>query len=356
MANEKKNNKQPLGIPQTRGSFALAGYVSGVDSERFFTEKNTKNGDPRRTLNFAVVFDKDKKQYVEVAGMPSKSVWFSKTETDPNGKKTTQTIEVPWSQRNEKRTNGFQIIGTRVGLETALDENGVERNKQVITTAFDACKYAAEHLKDDMPVYVRGNLEYSTYNDRHFKRFSAQQISRMKKAFDFDAEDFEPTNNFTQTVVYTGIEKSDDGSKFILSANIVGYNTIESAEFIVENPAFAKLLKKNLKKYDAIEVFGKISVEKNESEIEVDNDGWGRNPMKAKNTPTVVSLVITGADPESISHDTYNEDNINEAIRIANSLKNSKNDFGDNDDDDTGWGSKSKSSLGDDTDDDDEAW
>lgn len=355
MANEKKNNKQPLGIPQTKGSFALAGYVSGVDSERFFTEKNTKNGDPRRTLNFAVVFDKDKKSYVEANGMPSKSVWFSKTETDPSGKKTTQTIEVPWSQRNEKRTDGFQIIGTRVGIEPMLDENGVERNKQVITTAFDACKYAAEHLKDDMPVYVRGNIEFSTYQDRHFKRFSLNQISRMKKAPDFEASDFESTNNFTQQIVFMGIEPNEDKSKFILSAKIVGYNTIEDTEFVVENPAFAKLLKKNLKMYDAIEVFGKIDVEKNESEIEVD-DGWGKNPMRVKNSPTIVTLKIIGADKESIDHDIYSEENISEAIRIANSMKNSKNDFGDNDDDDTGWGSKTKFSNDDSDDDSDDEW
>ena len=88
-------NKNPLGVPATQGHFQISGLISGVESERFYTEKNTKSDKPRRTLNFAIMFDKDKKAYVEQAGMEQKSVWFSKSELDKaTGKRNTETIEI----------------------------------------------------------------------------------------------------------------------------------------------------------------------------------------------------------------------------------------------------------------------
>lgn len=351
MADKKKN---PLGIEQTRGSFQLAGIVSGVESDRFYSEKDTKNNQPRRTLNFAVTFDKDKKQYVELAGMPTNSVWFSRSETGSDGKRTVETVEVPWKNRNTFDQKGFQMIGVRVGLEREMKSNGNEGNVQKMLTPFDAALYVSQNLKDGMPVFVRGNLEYSTFNDRHFKRFSIQQLSRMRNEPDFEKEDFEATNQFTQRIIFIGIEPSEDKTKFIVSAKIVTYNSVEDAEFVIVNSNFAKIMRKALKPYDLIEVFGHIEIEKNEEDVEVDN-GWGVNKMKQRNAPTVVTLVIDGADPESIDHEMYSEKSVDEAIRIANSAKSSKKDYGEDEEDESPWGKK-KSNLTVDDDDEDEEW
>ena len=359
MAETKKKNKNPLGVPETRGTFEIAGFVSGVSRENFYVEKNTKNNKPRRVLSFAVQYDKDQRLYTELAGMEQKSVYFSK--------KDSPTVEVPWRERRTFANEGYSLIGTRIGLETVVDKNGKESNKNRTLVAFDAAEYASQHLEDDMPVYVRGNISFSSFKDnngdtRHSKKFEPNQISRSTRTMDFDAEKFEPVNNFTQRIVFMGIAKDEEKNRFILSAKIVTYSTIEDVEFIVEDAGFANTLRKHVKPYTAIDVFGRISVSKNEEESASESNGmnWGaKNRMNRKSAPTVIELIVEGADGDSLDTEAYSEDLMDAAIIAAKRIRDAKADYGDKDDDDVSedkknWGKGAKLNSSDD--DEEEAW
>ena len=41
-------------LPQTRGSFEMAGKVTGTQRSNFYNEKETKSGAMRRVLSFGV--------------------------------------------------------------------------------------------------------------------------------------------------------------------------------------------------------------------------------------------------------------------------------------------------------------
>ena len=325
-----------LGLPVTKGTFQLAGFVSGTESDRFYTDAKTKTGKARRAINFAVIFNTDKKQYVEISGMEQENAFFSKSELDrTTGKRNTETIKVPWHDRIKPQAPGFEPIGLTCGLETRLDETGSSKNVNTHFVPFDGCEYLARNLKDEMPVFVTGNLTYSTYEGKHYKKCEANRISLSRRNLDFDDPEFEQTCEFQQRIVFTSIEQSADKSKFIVNAKIVAYNSIEDVEFFVYNADLAKIIRKKLKPYDAINVAGYINIVKNEEED--DDEGWWGVSHAVKRAPTVVEFVIDGVDPKTLDSGVYTEENINEAISKAKSNRQAKEDFGDNEVD-TPWG------------------
>lgn len=332
MAQEQKKKNKGLNIPQTSGSFQLRGIVKGVDKDNFYKEGTTKNDGNYRRVNFGVDINKDQTVYVELFGSTKDAVYFSKAEG--TGKdKTTEVEKVDWSKRFDFKKDGFKLIGVNVGITKTTDKNGKEVNDKKTLVEYDACKYIGENLQDDMSVYVRGKLEYSTYNDKHQTRYSIQQVS-LCKDIDFENAEYKPVGNFEQVVVYMGIEKQED--HFVVSAKIVGYNSVEDTEFVVKNPKLANNLRK-LKPYTSIKVFGDIEVKNDTEMIEEEDDGWGTpNPMERISNPTVRLLVINGAEKESINTDTYSEELIESALTKINNSKTADKDYGDNDDD--GWG------------------
>lgn len=353
---ETKNKKQPLGVPETKGAFEFAGYVSGVSRENFYTEKNTRSNKPRRVLSFAVQYDAEHRAYVELAGMEQKSVWFSK--------KNAETIEVPWRERQTFSQEGYSMIGTRIGIETVVDKNGTEKNKNKVFAPFDACLYASQHLQDEMPVYVRGNLTYSSYKDnngdiRHSKKFEPSQISRSSRPVNFEDPKFESINSWTQRIVFMGIAPAEEKGRYILSAKVITRNTVEDVEFIVLDADFAKSLKKNIKPYTALDVFGYVNISKNEEEDTSEDVGFylgGKNKMNRKSAPTVIELVCTGGDGSTIDTEMYNEENVDAAILAAKRMRDAKADFGEEDDSaKSNWGA-GKNLNASNEDDEDEAW
>lgn len=59
------------------------------------------------------------------------------------------------------------MIGVKVGVKKIVDKKGNEVNDKKVLTEFDACEEIGTNLKDDASVFVKGNLEFSTYNDKH---------------------------------------------------------------------------------------------------------------------------------------------------------------------------------------------
>lgn len=345
MANEKKKSA-PHDLQQTNGLFTLCGIVSGTDKENFYKETKTTNDKSFRRVTFGVEFDKDKKEYVSLNGMQRDQVVFMKRET-VNGQTKSVIEKVNWKDRFTFKKEGYSLLGVHLGLSKTTDNNGKEVNEKKVAVEFDACNEIGTHLKDGSSVFVRGKIEFSTYQDKHYTKFVPQQISLCSKDIDFEDEKFESNARFTQTIIFMGIEKSaDTEGKFIISGKVVGYSCIEDVEFVTYNSKLAKTLKKALKPYNAIEIYGNISVTSNAEEVEED-DEWGEsNKMERNNSPFVRELVVTGANKDSIDKTLYSEESVETAIAKLNAKANAEKEFDSSDD----WGSVNADSGSDDDD------
>lgn len=328
MANERIHD-----MPQTKGVYQVKGIVNGVEKQNFFSEKKTKTGKDFRMVNFGVEYDQNQTVYMTLNGMPKDKVYLSKKNDD--GKTVIKAVS--WAYRNNADQEGYRLIGVNLGLEKTTDKNGKEVNNKKTLTEFDACSYIAGNLVDDASVFVRGNLEFSSYINKNDEvsrsiKFIPNQISLCK---DVNFEEYnninKPTHDFTQTIVFIGIEqeKIEDKAtgRFVVEAKIVNYNSIESASFIIEDAKLANMFRKGLKPYYAITVHGKINVVNN-IETTTEENCWGEvNAMDRVISPTKRELVITGATPSTIDKETYTEKAISEAIRKMNAAKTAEMNF-----------------------------
>lgn len=350
-------------LPQTKGTFQVRGIVSGVGKDNFYTEKKTKTGKEMRMINFGVEYEDKKTIYPSLNGMPRDKVYFSKKD-DETGKIITKAVD--WKNRLKSDTEGYRLIGVNLGIEKTTDEKGKEINDKKTMPEFDACKYMSEKMADDMSVFVKGNLEFGSYTNKDGEvsrttKFVPTQVSLCQKDVDFEAEDYAPAHNFTQTIVFVGIDQERENdkptSRFVVDAKIVNYNSIESAEFIIEDAKLAKQMRSGLKPYNSIQVHGHINVVNNVEDVndEEDDDCWGESNDMDKRVfaPTHRELIITGAKPLTIDKETYTEKAIDEAIKKVNASKKAEQDF-------TGKAestSNADDDWGDDTsDDEDEPW
>jgi hypothetical protein len=335
-------------LPECKGAFQVKGIINGVEKEKFYTSKKTKNGKDFRAVNFGCMYDDKKTVYMSLNGMPQDNVYFSKRNTD-TGK--TETKKVAWANRNSFNENGFRMIGTNLGLVKTTDADGKEVNDKKTMHSFDACKYIKENLTDDSSTFIRGNIEFSSYQDnegntRRSIKYVPNQVS-LCKAVDFEEydEDNKPVHDFTQTIMFMGIDKEQEDNKdtgrFVVSAKIVSYADIVDTEFIITDKKLAGLFKKNLKPYNSISVHGKIEVSHKVEEVQ-DDTGWGEtNSMTAVSAPTKTEMIITGATPSSIDCETYTEKNVSEAIAKIRNAKKAEQNFGSNvsaSDSDNAWG------------------
>lgn len=344
MAN-KDGKKKGLGLPQTKGQFQLCGLSTGTEKDKFYSETLTKTSQkPFRMINFGLQVDKETTIYVNLNGGEQDKVYFSKTITDEKDKKKKETIveEVAWKDRFKWNKEGFRLIGVNVGVKKIVKDNKTVNDKKSLTP-YDACKEISDNIKDDQSLFIKGNIDYSHFdsngNTRRAVKFIPNQVSLCSKDVNFDAEDFISTNFFTQTIVFTGIEQDqEDKNKFIVSAKIIGFNSVEDAEFIILDKNLAGLFKKNLKPYWSLTVSGKINMSKDVEEITNNDECWGEeNKMNKINAPMIRELIITGADPKSIDKDTYSEKLIEEAMAKINVNKRAENDYGSGEN----WGSSS---------------
>ena len=348
-------------LPETKGSFQAKGIVNGVEKDRFYTDKKTRNGKDFRAVNFGCEYNDKQTIYMDLNGMPQQEVFFSKRNQD-TGK--TETKKIPWANRNKFNEDGWRMIGVNLGLIKTTDKDGKVVNDKKTMHSFDACEYIKKNLKDDMSVFIRGALDFSNYTDkdgnvrRSMKRIP-NQISLCKDVDfeEYDGVDNKPVHDFTQTIVFTGIEKEKENEKdtgrFVVSAKIVTWSDIVDTEMYITDAKLAGMFKKNLKPYTAISVHGRIEV--SHSVDTSDDDGWGEaNAMNAVNAPTKTEMIITGATPSTIDKETYTEKLVSEAIKKIKASKEAEQNFSgkannDDDDDTSDWGEV-------DEDDGDEPW
>lgn len=344
----------------TKGVFQVSGVVSGVEKQNFYTEKETKTGKKFRSVNFGVEYEPGKTIYISLNGMPRDNIYLSKRED-----KKIVTKKVSWKDRMKKDPDGYSLIGVHLGLTKDADGN----NEKVTLTEYDACAYIEENLADGMSVFIKGNIDYSSFTNKNGEKarstkFVPTQISLFKKPIDFEADDFKSNHEFQQTIVFNSIEKEtvDDKptGRFIIDANIVNYNSIETAEFVTESAKLAGNMRKKLKPYHAIQIFGKINSVNNIEDVEEDDeDNWGDEPDQMNQRVGGSSrreLQANGVHTETLDKETYTEDAINAAIKKAAASKKAEENFNakpsktKNEDDESDWGDE------DDDFDDDTPW
>lgn len=346
-------------LPETKGTFQVKGRISGVEGSKFYTSKKTKNNNDFRAVNFGCAYDDKKNVYLSLTGMPQKEVYFSKRNSE-TGK--TDTKKIAWANRNTFAEDGYRMIGVNLGLTKTTDKDGKEVNDKKTMAPFDACAYIKENMKDDTSVFVRGNVDFSSYldnegNTRRSTKYIPSQISLCQDV-DFNAYDDnnKAVHDFTQTIVFIGIDKEKvddkDTGRFVVSAKIVSYADIVDTEFIITDARLANLFKKNLKAYHAISVHGHIEVVHQVEDVSED-DGWGEaNSMKAVSGSTKTEMVITGATPSSIDKESYSEKSVSEAIVKIRNAKKAEQNFTGN----SAQESASDDDWGDDSNDDDNPW
>lgn len=322
-------------LPETKGSFQVKGKINGVEKEKFYTAKKTRTNKDFRAVNFGCSYDDKKTIFMSLNGMPQNDVYFSKRNPDTN---KTDTKKVAWANRLKFNEEGWRMIGVNLGLEKTTDSEGKEVNDRKTMTPFDACEYMRDTMKDDMSTFIRGNIEFSSYQDkddniRRSIKYIPGQIS-LCKAVDFEEydEDNKPVHDFTQTIMFMEINQEKENDKatgrFVVSAKIVTWSDIVDTEFIITDSKLASLFKKNLKPYTAISVHGRIEVSHKIEEVSSD-DGWGEtNSMNSVSAPTKTEMIITGATPSTIDKTSYNEKNVSEAIAKIRNSRNAEKNFG----------------------------
>lgn len=321
-----KIQKNKYGIVQTKNGFKIAGVVFGEKGKNFYTEDKSK-----RTVSFGVNINENKAIYCRLQGFTKDKVYFS------NGDRTKpETIEVDWAKRMKAPKDGFEVIGTKIGLETGADGRNIVKSM----TEYDAAQYLSKNLHDGDSVVIIGEIEYYVANDGTVKRNCVpKQIYLESEAIDFSANDFKEKALFNQTLVFTGLEREQDENgkyteRFVLSGYDIAYQNICNVNFIInkENAELATKMKKALKPFSSIDVSGHFNVVLNISDEDEIDSRWGTpNELSGKkkiNTPVITEMVVDYANPLSIDAERYDEGSIATAIKKIKADKEARKNFG----------------------------
>jgi hypothetical protein len=315
-------------VKLSKGKFKLAGLINGTKREKFVTARTFDSGRTRQTCNFAVKTSDKNETWVTVEGFDSDKAKFQKYDSK---EKKNYTKEVDWDDRFNFKEEGYRpIFG--VGLTFEKDDY-----KNLFP--FDAVDELESELYDDMPVYVEGNIQYQSYkNDkgevRRFINFKPTKIRRSTKEIDFNAEDFDELNLFEQEIIFMDINPHpEQKDRFVLEANIVtgtkSEPKVEDVEFFIDDKKLATTLKKNLKPYHAVTVFGRLINSVVEEDVPADSDVWGEDDAEFNvvSAPKIREMVITKVYKNTVDKTSYNEE-------IISSIKQATDSFGDTEWDD----------------------
>jgi len=318
-------------IKMSKGKFKLAGLVNGTGREKFITTKTFDTGTTRQTCNFGVKTSEKNETWVTVEGFDSKKAKFQKYD---NKEKKSYTKEVSWDDRFNFQEDGYRPI---FGIAVNFEENNYKT-----LFPFDAVDELETELTDNMPVYIEGNIDYRSWkNDkgevRRFTTFKPTKIRKSTKDIDFNSDGFEELNLFEQDIIFIDVNPHPEQSdKFILEANVVtgtkAEPKVEDVEFIISDKKLATTLKKNLKPYNAVTVFGRLVNSVQEEDIPKDDDVWGEDDAEftTASAPRIREMIITKVYKNTIDKTSYSEN-------VISNIKNATDSFGDTEwDDDKG--------------------
>lgn len=346
MAETKKKGRL-FDLPETKGAFQLKGIVSGMNKDSVYKEIKTKSNKDMRIVNFGTSYADGETLYVNLQGMEQEYVYFSKR-AEKKGDKP-EVVKVPWAERFSYNREGFRLIGKNIGVRKKVDSEGKTVNDKKTLTDFDACKEIKENLKDGASVFIRGNLDYSSFtDDKGNKRTSTKlvpsQVSLCSEVR-FDDDKYEKQNDFNQVIIFMGIDPEKDSDdkptgRYVVLAKIVTYNNIEDVQFIIEDMPLAKKFKKSLNPYNVIKVNGHMVASIQTESVSDDDDDWGEeDAMEKVSAPVKREFIITGAKGSSIDRELYTEENVMKAIAKIKNAKKAEESFGSDTSD--GWGDDS---------------
>lgn len=354
MSDTKKKGRL-FDLTETKGAFQLKAIVTGMEKDKAYKEIRTKSNREMRMLNFGATYEDGKTLYINLQGMEQENVYFSK-KAEKKGDKP-ETAKVPWADRFTYNREGFRLIGKNIGVKKKIDSEGKTVNDKKVLTDFDACKEIKDNLKDGSSVFIRGNIDYSSFVDNNGNKKTSTKLIPNQVSLcadiDFNDEKFEKQNDFNQVIIFMGIEqeKSDNDKptgRFIVLAKIVTYSNIEDVEFVIEDTSLANKFRKSLKPYNAIKVSGHM-ISVTQTETVENDDEWGEEDKIEKvSAPTKREFIITGAKGSSIDKELYTEENVMEAIAKIRNANKAEESFGSTSDD---WGNVDSLDDG-----DDDAW
>lgn len=354
MSDTKKKGRL-FDLPETKGAFQLKAIVTGMEKDKAYKEIRTKSNREMRMLNFGATYEDGKTLYINLQGMEQENVYFSKR-AEKKGDKP-ETAKVPWADRFTYNREGFRLIGKNIGVKKKIDSEGKTVNDKKVLTDFDACKEIKDNLKDGSSVFIKGNIDYSSFVDNNGNKKTSTKLIPNQVSLcadiDFNDEKFEKQNDFNQVIIFMGIEqeKSDNDKptgRFIVLAKIVTYSNIEDVEFVIEDTSLANKFRKSLKPYNAIKVSGHM-ISVTQTETVENDDEWGEEDKIEKvSAPTKREFIITGAKGSSIDKELYTEENVMEAIAKIRNANKAEESFGSTSDD---WGNVDSLDDG-----DDDAW
>lgn len=345
-------------LQETKGNFQLKGIVTGTKKDDFYKEKKTKTQRDMRMVKFGAEYTGGQSMYVNLQGVANDFVYFSKRAEEKGQPSTTEKVQ--WGDRFSYNREGFRLIGKNIGVKKIVDEKGNTVNDKKTLTDYDACKEIADNLKDGQSVFMRGSIDYSSFTDDKGNKITSTKLVPNQVSLcadvDFKDETFTQQNDFNQVIIFMGIEKEVDDKnvatgRFIVTAKIVTYSTIEDVEFVIENASLANKFKKTLKPYNAIRVNGHM-VMTMQTETVQDDDEWGEaDAMERPKSPVKREFIITGAKGNTLDKETYTQELVEEAMAKIAKANKAKEDFGSDFGSADGWGE-----VMEDEDDDDSAW
>ena len=320
MAKVKKGHGEH-GLPMTAGEYKVRGFVTGTLNKNFFKVSTQKNGFERNTVNFGVKTSPSNEVYVSISDSEKDIAYFYK-KSETKGEKG-EVKKVEWDKRFDFDEKGFNIIGANIGLEK--DEKG----KNVISsfTDYDAAEYLSDLLKDDEPVLVMGDIDFSSSISEkdgiiRYKKFQIKKIYNSN--LDFEDEKFVEENYFKQKCLFISIDlaKKDgvvdkEDPRWLMSVKVVTYKGLEDVEFVIRNKRLGTEIKKRIKPYNCIECYGKINNSRQEEEVQVETDDWGgeSDPFEKVYSPRKFELEVVGLDTKNIDTTTYTEEIVTEAFK-----------------------------------------
>ena len=323
-------------LKQTSSTFQIRGLITGVKGKRFYANGNTKNNGAWNALEFGVLIGDKKPVYVKLNGFVRNEVYYYKSGKD--GEKGT-TQKVSWANRKQSPGDGFRLIGVKIS--TGKNDDG--KNINEMFTEWDAVEYLHANLKDGDSVRIIGNVDFDTYTDKdgNVKRKTTlvpTQILYTNEPIDFEAEDFVEEALFDDVLVYTGIDKETDEKdkptgRFIITGYNVKYNDIVPVQFILDadHAKLANSIRKKLKPYNSIHMYGDINVIVDTTAVEeTEDDGWGtvsKMENRRLNAPVRREYIISRGDPNTIDTKTYSEKSIANAIKAIKNAKDAVKNF-----------------------------
>lgn len=338
-------------LKQIKGSFELRGKLFGLKAEKAYKETTTKNGKPMRFLNFGVRVSATENVYLSLNAMEPEEVYFSKV-GKKGDKPVTEKVDYVKAKRNDFDKDGFKLIG--MGLALHKNEETGKNEDVKVFPQYDAIEEIMNEAKDGTSVFVKGTVEFGSYEDPTTKevkktvKYVPTAIYLTKDEIDFEDEKFEKYSEFVQPVIYRGVNRNESEDKVVTySLDVAVINYQDYQEFSLPcTETIAKLFKeKKLKPYCKINLTGHLANDQIVEIVEDEDDSWGEKSKmnKPKNFAKTV-LMVTGADKDSINTEDYNAKTIEsyrtevEAIQATKKNKTAGAETQDGGD----WGKKGK--------------